>query len=100
MQQSAINHDQTPIELQTKKQFLVDNLAYTSGGLDWLIFNQKQVLIDAGAIAYFGTKVFINTPVFNRLVLDGGTRYISGVKQRVKRSAKHCPPTLQRGERT
>jgi len=68
------------IHFQTKTQFLNDNPAFTKGGIDWIVFHQKMKLLEEGAIAYFGSKILINSPRFKRLILDGKFTVIGGTR--------------------
>ena len=65
--------------LKTKAQYLQSNPAITKGGLDWLIFHQRQRLLEEQAIAYFGRKILIHESNFNKHILNGGTSVIAGV---------------------
>jgi hypothetical protein len=65
--------------LKTKTQFLKCNPAFTKGGLDWVIFRQKDSLLKERAIAYFGRRILIHEQNFNQYVLAGGTRIIGEI---------------------
>lgn len=65
--------------LKTKEQFLKRNPAFKKGGLDWVIFRQRDSLLKVGAIAYFGRRVLIHEQNFNQYVLAGGTRIIGEI---------------------
>jgi|TARA_B110000305_G_scaffold5646_1_gene5482 hypothetical protein len=66
--------------LKTKTQFTDSNPAITRGGLDWLIFNKREDLLLAQAIAYFGSKVLVHEDNLNRYILEGGARKIGGLQ--------------------
>lgn len=65
-------------EYLTVKQFTETYPAFTAGGLRSAIFWKGEELENAGAIARLGRRVLINTPVFLRLVQDGGLRNVRG----------------------
>ena len=77
-QPSVTNSWKPPFK--TKTQFITDNPAFTMGGLNWAIFNLRDELEEAQAIAYFGTKVIIHNDNMNQYVLKGGTKVIGGYR--------------------
>ena len=65
--------------LKTKAQYLQSNPAITKGGLDWVIFRQRDALLKERAIAYFGRKILIHENNFNQYILAGGTKIIGAL---------------------
>ena len=64
---------------KTKAQYLQNNPAITKGGLDWVIFRQRDALLEERAIAYFGRKILIHENNFNQYILAGGTKIIGAI---------------------
>jgi hypothetical protein len=79
IQTATNNADINSAPFKTKAQFLKRNPAFTKGGLDWVIFRQRDALLEERAIAYFGRKVLIHEENFNQYILAGGTRIIGAL---------------------
>jgi hypothetical protein len=61
----------------TKRDYAASRSAITVASLNWLIFNKRRELEDAGAITYLGRKILI-TPEMDKFILSGGTKIIGG----------------------
>jgi hypothetical protein len=79
MQTATYSTDINSAPFKTKAQFLKCNPAFTKGGLDWVIFRQRDALLQERAIAYFGRRVLIHEHNFNQYILAGGTRIIGAI---------------------
>ena len=78
-QETTSSCNSLPAPFKTKAQFIQSNPAFTKGGLDWVIFHQRQRLLEEQAIVYFGRKILIHESNFNKHILNGGTSVIGGV---------------------
>jgi hypothetical protein len=65
---------------KTKKAYVASRSAFSMAGLNWLIFNKREELEEAGAIIYLGSKVLI-TPRLDDYILAGGTKTIGGLNR-------------------
>ena len=57
--------------LYTVKQFPTVEPAFSEGSLRWLIFQNKEKLVDEGAIIFVGRKVLIDRPQFISTMKEG-----------------------------